>query len=51
LALNQFGRQRGQSIVLIVSPTEFDRDVFTFDIAGFCQTLAECAHTGGEPLR
>ena len=40
---NQFGRQLGQSIDLIIGPPVFDRDVLTLDIAGILQALTKCA--------
>ena len=42
LATDQFGSQRGQSIDLILGPTEFDRDVLALDIAIILQALAKC---------
>src|SRR5215467_13067339 len=43
LFTNQFGRQRGQPIDLILGPTVFDRYVLALDIAGLFQSLAKCA--------
>ena len=40
---NQFGRQRGKSIKLILGPAVFDRHVLAFDIAGVLETLAKSA--------
>ena len=42
LAANQIGRQRRQPIKSILCPAVFDRNVLTFDIAGFIQASAEC---------
>ena len=42
---NQFGRQRRQSIDLILGPAVFDRHVLALDIAGVLQALAKCAQT------
>jgi hypothetical protein len=39
LATDQIGRQRRQSIVLIVGPAIFNGDILPLDIAGFDQTL------------
>ena len=33
LPLNQFGRKRGQTVILSVAKAEFDRQISTFDIA------------------
>src|SRR6516162_7161161 len=41
LATHQIGRQRGQSIVLPIRPTIFDRDVVALDIADLAQTAKE----------
>jgi hypothetical protein len=41
LPADQVSRQRGQPIVLALRPTVFDRDVLTFDVAGFGEGLAE----------
>ena len=45
LAANQFGRQRRQSIHLILGPAVFDRYVLALDVAALLQALAECAQT------
>ena len=45
LSANQFGRQRRQSIDLILGPAVFDRHVLALDIAGVLQALAKCAQT------
>jgi hypothetical protein len=42
LTANQIGRQRGQSIVLKLRPAIFDRDILSFNIAGFVQASGEC---------
>ena len=46
LTTNQVGRQGDQSIVLILRPPEFDRDVAALDIAGLGEALAEGGHDG-----
>src|SRR5262249_31808815 len=51
LSANQFGRQRRQSIDLIVSPAVFDCYVLTLDIAGILQALPKSAQTLGRPVR
>ena len=51
LTANQIGRQRRQSIVLVLRPAIFDRHVPALDIAGFAQALAERAHTVRVPVR
>ena len=43
LPANQIGRQRRQSIELIVGPAILDRHVLALDKAGLLQALAECA--------
>jgi len=48
---DQFGRQRGQPIELIVSPAVFDRHVLALDVAGVLQALTKSAQTIGEPIR
>src|SRR5262249_27766036 len=40
---SQFGRQRRQSIRLILSPAVFNGHVLARDIAGFRQPLSKCA--------
>src|SRR5262245_20015672 len=42
---SQFGRQRRQSIDLILSPAVDDRYVVALDIAGVLEALVECAQT------
>jgi len=42
-ATNEIGRQRWQSIGLIVGPAIFDRDVLAIDKARLLQALVECA--------
>ena len=42
LPANQVGRQRRQTVGLILRPAIFDRDVLALDIACFLQALAEC---------
>src|SRR6266567_6942552 len=37
LTANQIRCQRGQSIVLALGPTKFDRDILAFDVAGLIQ--------------
>src|SRR5262249_9713805 len=44
LLLNQTGRQRWQSVIVVFCPAIFDGHVLTLDLAGFLQTLAECGH-------
>ena len=39
--MNQFRRQRRQSLVLAMRPAVLDRDVLPLDIAGFAQALAK----------
>ena len=41
----RFSRECWQSIVLILGPTVFDRDVLALDIAGFSQALAKSTKT------
>jgi hypothetical protein len=41
---DQVGRQRRQSIELILGPAVFDRDVLAFDIARFLEALAKPPH-------
>src|SRR5947208_929513 len=41
LAVDQIGRQRGQLLIPILRPAEFDRDVLSLDKARFIQTSAE----------
>jgi hypothetical protein len=41
LAAHQIGRQRGQSIILPIRPTVFDRDVVALDIADLAQAAKE----------
>jgi hypothetical protein len=38
---NQIGRQFRQSLIVIVRPAEFDRDIATFHEPSFAQTSAE----------
>ena len=45
LPANQIGRQRRQSIELILGPAVYDRHVLALDIAGLLQALAKCAQT------
>ena len=51
LTLNEFGRQRRQSIRPPLRPAIFDRDVLAFDIAGLIQALAERGHHRNPRLR
>ena len=51
LSANQFGRQRRQSIDLILGPAVFDRHVLALDIAGVFEALAECAQTVRDRVR
>src|SRR5262249_40033792 len=44
LTAHQFSSQRGQSIELILRPAIFDRDVLTFDVAGFVQASIKRGH-------
>jgi hypothetical protein len=43
LALNQSGCQGGQSIVLTLGPTVFDRHIPAHNNLGLAQTFEECA--------
>src|SRR5262249_59298490 len=47
LAVNQFGRQCGQLIVLIVRPAVFDRCVLALVVAGFLEALPKRRHMCG----
>jgi hypothetical protein len=52
LKVDQVGSQCGQPIIISLRPAIFDRDVFSLNIAGFAQPLAErghirCIRTGG----
>ena len=40
-AANKVGRQRRQSLVLILRPAVFKRDVLAFDVAGLCQSAPD----------
>jgi hypothetical protein len=40
---NKFGRQRRQSIHLILGPAVFERHILALDITGVFQALAKCA--------
>jgi hypothetical protein len=40
-AADEFGRQRGQSVILTFRPAVFDRHVVTFDKTGLIQALVE----------
>ena len=51
LSANQFGRQRRQSIDLILRPAVFDRHVLALDIAGVFEALAKSAQPVREPVR
>ena len=51
LPANQIGRQRRQSIQLILGPAVFDRHVLALDIAGVLQALAKSAQTVRERVR
>src|SRR5262249_15935851 len=51
LSANQLGRQCRQSIILVFGPAVFDRDVLGLDITALLQSLAECAHRPGEPVK
>src|SRR5262245_47799876 len=51
LVLNQLGRQRRQSVILVFRPAVLDCHVLTLDVAGLLQALAERGHHGGVPLR
>src|SRR5262249_48906130 len=44
LLLNQIGRQRWQSVIVVFRPAILDGRVLTVDVAGFLQTLAERGH-------
>src|SRR6516162_8357723 len=41
LAADEIGGQCGQPIVMVLGPAVFDREILTFDIAGFVQSLAK----------
>src|SRR5262249_25597467 len=45
--LDQIGRERRQSIILILCPTIFDRQILALDKAGFQQALTECRRVSG----
>jgi len=53
LTAYQIGGQRRQSIILILPPAVFDRQILALDETGFTQTLAECGismvRCGGRP--
>src|SRR5579863_1938100 len=51
LTTNKIGRQLRQASVVSVRPTIFDRDILTFDEAGFTQTFAKTGGTGSVRLR
>src|SRR5262249_857240 len=51
LATNQIGRKRRQPIIVALRPAVFDRQILTFDITGFLQSLAECTQKVCEELR
>src|SRR5262249_39269597 len=44
MAAHEFCRQCGKPIVVTLRPAVLDRDVLAFDVAGFLQTLSECAN-------
>src|SRR5262245_35100436 len=44
MAAHEFCRQCGKPIIVTLRPAVVDRDVLAFDVAGFLQTLAECAN-------
>src|SRR5262249_41684715 len=50
-AADQFTRQRGQTVVLTLSPTPFDVYVVTFDETGVLQSSDEDGHCAGEGIR
>src|SRR5262249_33014488 len=45
-ASNQIGREGPQTIILAFRPSIFDRQVVTFDIADFAQSLMESTQPG-----
>jgi hypothetical protein len=49
-ASNQIGRESPQTIILVFRPSIFDRQVATFDIADFAQSLMESTQPGGVTL-
>ena len=51
VAANQFGRQRRQSIDLILGPAVDDRHVLALDVPDFFEALAKCAQPGASSLR
>ena len=48
---DQIACEGGQPIELVFGPAEFDRDVFSLDIACLSQTLMKAAQSFGEVLR
>src|SRR4029077_6659800 len=50
VAADQFAHQRGQTVVLTLSPAPFDAYVFTLDEAGVLQPLDECGQSAGERI-
>ena len=48
---NQFGRQRGQPVGLIIRPAVFDRYVLALHIASVFEPLSETAQTARERVR
>src|SRR5262249_58327640 len=51
LSANEIGRQRRQSIDLILGETVFDRDVLAFDIPPVFEALAKCELTARKRIR
>jgi hypothetical protein len=50
LAADEVGGQCRQPIGVALRPAVFDRDVLTFDVAGFVQSLAERGHIRGNRI-
>src|SRR5439155_24344462 len=46
LTANQIRRQRGQSIILALGPTKFDRNVLALDVAGLGEAVAKRGNVG-----
>ena len=46
MAANKVGRQPWQSIILVIRPAVFDRNVLAFDITGLFQTLTKSDQDG-----
>jgi hypothetical protein len=44
IAADEIGRQLRQPIIATLGPTIFDRDIPSFVVAGFGETLSECSY-------